>query len=156
MPVSVEPIWLVPLFVAACLACVAVLARVAGWPSLALTLRAQAVPAGETLRFVTGTLGSLSLPVKYKNCLRLTLNADGFYLALMFPFKFASPALFVPWREVESCTVEQVFATQVVSLRFRRQWAGLKLRGVAGQLVRQAHQKHLDCTGTGQLPHASA
>ena len=123
------------------------MARVAGWSSLALTLRAQGVPAGESLRFVTGSLGSLDFPIKYKNCLRLILNSEGFYLSLMFPFKFASPALFVPWGQVESCTVEQVLSTQIVVFRFCGQWSVLKLRSVAGQLAREAHQRYLESQG---------
>ena len=144
MPSFLEPQWLVPLFVAACLAGVALLARLAGWSSLAVTYRAQGVPAGESLRFVTGWLGSLAFPIKYKNCLRLTLNSEGFYLSLMFPFKFTSPALFVPWGEVETCTVERVFSAQIVVFRIRGQWSGLKLRGVAGQLAYEVHQRYLE------------
>jgi hypothetical protein len=72
---------------------VALLARVAGWPSLAATLRARGVPAGEGLRFVTGSFGSASLPIKFKHCLRLVPNAEGSDLTLMLPFKFASPVL---------------------------------------------------------------
>ena len=143
MPTVLEPHWLVLLFVATCLAGVVLLARIAGWSSLALKLRAHDVPAGESLRFVTGSLGSLSFPIKYKNCLRLVLNDEGFYLSLMYPFKFASPALFVPWAQVESCAVEHAFATQIVACRLRGQWSGLRLRGVAGQLLREAHQRYL-------------
>ena len=138
-----DPQWLAPLFIAACLAGVALLARVAGWSSLATVFRAKGVPVGESLRFVTGSLGSLDFPVKYKNCLHVALSSEGLYVSLMFPFKFASPALFVPWSQVESCTVEQVFATQGVVFRFRDQWSGLKLRGIAGQLSREAFQKYL-------------
>ena len=86
MPSFLESQWLVPLFIAAFLAGVALLARVAGWSSLAASFRAQGVPAGESLRFVTGWLGSLAFPIKYKNCLRLAVNSEGFYLSLMFPF----------------------------------------------------------------------
>ena len=143
MPTSLEPQWLIVLFVATCLVAIAVMALMAGWSSLAVRLRAQGVPAGESLRFVTGSLGSVSFPVKYKNCLRLVFNAEGFYLSLMYPFKFASPAVFVPWSEVESCAVEQVFSTQIVSFRFRGQWPGLKLRGAAGQVAREVHQRYL-------------
>ena len=143
MPTVLEPQWLVPLIVLACLAGVAVLARIAGWSSLAVKLRAQGVPAGESLRFVTGSLGSLNFPIRYKNCLRLVLNDEGFYLSLMYPFKFASPALFVPWAQVESCAVKQIFSTQIASFRFRGQWSGLELRGVACQLSREAHQRYL-------------
>ena len=143
MPTVLDPQWLFLLFVVTCLAGVAVLARIAGWSNLAVRLRARGVPRGESLRFVTGSLGSLNFPIKYKNCLRLILNDKGFYLSLMYPFKFASPALFVPWAQVESCAVEQVFSTQISSLRFRGQWSGLKLRGIAGQLSREAYERYL-------------
>lgn len=143
MPTVIEPQWLVLLFVVICLAGIAVMARIAGWSSLAVRLRAHGVPVGQSLRFVTGSLGSATFPIKYKNCLRLVLNDQGFYLALMAPFKFASPALFVPWSEVESCAVEQVYATQTVTFTFRGQWASFKLRGTAGQVAREAHQRYL-------------
>lgn len=148
---TLEPHWLALLFIAACLAGVALLARVAGWPALATAFRAEGVPAGESLRFVTGSLGAPDFPVKYKNCLRLSLNREGIYVALMFPFKFASTALFVPWGQVESCTVEQLVGTQAVAFRFRNQWPGLKLRGVAGQLAREAYQKHLASQSAGDV-----
>ena len=90
MPTVLEPQWLVLLFVASCLAGVAIMARIAGWSSLAVRLRAQGVPVGASLRFVTGSLGSTSFPIKYKNCLRLVFNTEGFYLSLMYPFRFAS------------------------------------------------------------------
>ena len=142
MPTVLDPQWLFLLFVVTCFAGVVLLARIAGWSSLAAKLPAQGVPAGESLRFVTGSLGSLNFPIKYKNCLRLVLNDEGFYLSLMYPFRLASPALFVPWAQVESCAMEQVFSTQIASFRLRGQWSGLKLRGVAGQLSREAHQRY--------------
>lgn len=148
MPTVLEPLWLVLLFVVTCLAGIAVMARIAGWSTLAVKLRARGVPDGESLRFVTGTLGSVSFPIKYKNCLRLVLNREGFYLSLMYPFKFASPALYVPWSEVESCAVEQVFSTQIVSFKFRGQWPALKLRGAAGQISREIHQRYLVAQST--------
>lgn len=147
MPAILEPQWIFLLFVVTCLAGVAVLARIAGWSSLAIKLRARGVPRGESLRFVTGSLGSLNFPIKYKNCLRLVLNDEGFYLSLMYPFKFASPALFVPWAQVESCAVEQVFSTRISSFRFRGQWSGLKLRGIAGQLSREAYERYVALQG---------
>jgi len=144
-----EPHWLALLFVAALVAGAALLARVAGWPRLAIALRARAVPPGQSLRFVTGSLGSTTFPVKYRNCLHLVVNEEGFYIALMFPFKFASPALFVPWAQVETCSVEQSFSTQIVVFKLRGQWSGLKLRGVAGQLAREAHQGYLERQSAG-------
>ena len=150
MPAVFEPHWLIPLFVVTCLAGIAVMARIAGWSSLAVKLRADRVPDGESLRFVTGSLGSTSFPIKYKNCLRLVLNREGFYLSLMYPFKFASPALYVPWSEVESCAVEQVFSTQTVCFKFRGHWPNLKLRGVAGQVSREAHQRYLAVQGPSE------
>ena len=147
MPAALESQLLMPTFFAVYLAAVAVIARIAGWPSLAVTLRARVVPSGESLRFVTGSLGSLAFPIKYRKCLRLVLNEQGFYLSLMFPFKFASPAVFVPWIQVQSCAVEQVLSTRIVTIQFKGQWAALTLRGIAGHLVHQAYQCHPQSSG---------
>lgn len=142
MPTLLEPQWLVPLFVATFLGGVALMARIAGWASLARSFRANGVPEGQSLRFVTGSLGALAFPIRYRNCLHLARNSEGLYVSLMFPFKFASPALFVPWSEVASCTVEQAFSTQVVVLQLRGQWSAIKLPGAAGQWAREAYQAY--------------
>ena len=147
MPAALEPQLLMPIFFAVFLAAVAVMARIAGWPSLAVTLRARVVPTGESLRFVTGSLGSTAFPIRYRKCVRLVLNEQGFYLSLMFPFKFASPAVFVPWIQVQSCAVEQVLSSRIVTIQFKGQWAALTLRGIAGQLAHQAYQRHLQSSG---------
>ncbi len=153
MPDLLEPQWLVPLFIATVLAGVALLARVAGWSSLARSFPARGVPEGQSLRFVTGSLGAPAFPIRYKNCLRLVRNGDGLYVSLMFPFKFASPALFVPWGEVALCTVEQAFSTQVVVFQLRGQWSAIKLPGAPGQWAREAYQAYSE---TKITPEATA
>ena len=54
---ALEPQLLMPIFFAVFLAAIAVMARIAGWPSLAVTLRARVVPTSESLQFVSGSLG---------------------------------------------------------------------------------------------------
>ena len=138
--VLAQPQWSIPLFIALWLVAVAVMARVAGWPSLSQQFAASEIPAGQSLRFVSGALGSIHWPIRYRNCLRVVVGDTGLYVSLMFPFKFMSPALLLPWHSIESIQEKQSFSTRTVTFRIRGQWAVLSLPGPAGQLAKAAFE----------------
>jgi hypothetical protein len=131
-----QPQWLVPLFFLLWLAASAVLARVAGWRSLGRQFAASTVPSGQSFRFVSGSVGSVHLPVRYRHCLRAVVGEDGLYAAVMFPFSFQSPALFLPWADIESVAEKQLFFTRTVTLRVRGHWPVITLPGPVGQLAK--------------------
>jgi hypothetical protein len=140
MQLLMEPQWFIPLFMLFCYGGIELASSLAGWSSLASTMRAQGVPEqGERFRFVTVSLGSRTFPMRYRRCARLVFNEQGFYVGLMAPFRLGSPALFVPWGRVESCEEEQSIGTRVVTFCFRGHWPVLKLRGPIGQVARSAY-----------------
>ena len=117
----------------------AFLARAAGWAGLALRFPAgSALPEGTALRFTTGTLGSPSWPIRYRNCLKVVIGDQGLHVSLMFPFRFRSPAFLVPWDQIESVHEKQHFTNRTVTFRFRGQTAALALPGPAGQAAKAA------------------
>ncbi len=117
----------------------AFLARAAGWAGLALRFPAgSALPEGTALRFTTGTLGSPSWPIRYRNCLKVVIGDQGIHVSLMFPFRFRSPAFLVPWDQIESVHEKQHFTNRTVTFRFRGQTAALALPGPAGQAAKAA------------------
>ncbi len=132
-PELLAPKWFVPVMLAIWIVGAAVMARIAGWPALARQLRAGQVPAGQTFRFVSGSLGSDTFPIRYRNCMRLVVGDSGFYLALMFPFKIGSPALFVPWASLASAVPQQQRNGFEVVFQLRGQWSSIRLRGLAAQ-----------------------
>jgi hypothetical protein len=135
-----QPHWFVPLFVALWLVASAVLARVAGWRSLGRQFAASTVPSGQSFRFVSGSFGSAHWPIRYRNCLRIVVGESGLYAAVMFPFGFQSPALFLPWATVESVTEKQLFANRAVTFRLRGHWPVVTLLGPVGQLAKAAYE----------------
>jgi hypothetical protein len=133
-----QPQWALPLLVVAWLVASLVFSRLAGWAALARVFAAPAPPAGESFRFVTGSLGSPNWPIRYRRCLRVVINAQGLYLALMFPFNFGSRALWLPWHSVATLSEKQSLANRTVTLAFTDQWAVVSLPGPVGQLVKAA------------------
>ena len=135
-----QPQWAVPLFLALWLVASALLARMAGWRSLARQFAAADPPSGESFRFVSASLGSVHWPIRYRHCLRVVVAEKGLYTALMFPFNFQSPALFLPWTAVESVSEKQLFSDRAVSLHLAGHWPVVTLFGPVGQLARAARE----------------
>jgi hypothetical protein len=140
LPFFLEPQWSVPALLALLLASAAVMSRIAGWATIAAAYPEQADPQGDTLRFISGELGSDHFPIRYRNCLRLRISPRGLGVALMFPFNFRSPAFFVAWQDVDGLEERQLLATRAVVIRFRGQAKSLTLHGAIAQHVLSAYR----------------
>jgi len=88
---------LIPLFVVAFVYGLNVfLAWLGGWAVLARHYRASRSHDGRRLRFRSARLGS----VNYGSSLTLTVNAEGFGVAILPLFRAGHPPLFFPWGDV--------------------------------------------------------
>lgn len=134
-----EPQWLALLFAVLWLGVSALLSRVGGWSTLAGPYRAKYPPVGEQFRFVSASMGKERLPVNYKGCLFIVVTRHGFHVSVLFPFRFRSPPLFIPWSAVESITEKRFMRTFGVAVRLRDCWPVICVRGRAGHMIRQAH-----------------
>jgi len=132
-----EPQWLLPIIVAGWFAITGLLAHIGGWASLAAHFRADEVPPGERFRFLSGSLGNRYFPVNYGGCLFVTVAPAGLHLSVLFLFRFRSPPLFIPWREVDSVEQESVFFSRYTVIRIREHWPRIALRG-RGERVKDA------------------
>jgi hypothetical protein len=117
------------------------LSRLSGWSTLAGHFRADNPPSGTRFRFVSGSMGKGIVPVQYRSCLFVTVNDRGLHLSLLPPFRFMSPALFIPWTKVESVEERQFLMVHWTVLRLRNLWPVISLRGRAGEAVREAHAR---------------
>jgi len=79
-----------------------VLTLLSGWFVLAKKYRTRANHEGRVFRFATASIGIRWCPIDYRNILFLVIGKEGFNLYVFFPFRFMSPALFIPWRDVDS------------------------------------------------------
>lgn len=134
-----EPRWLVLLFVPLWLGVCALLARIGGWSTLAVSYRARYPVVGERFRFVSASMGKARLPVNYKACLFLVVTRHGLHVSILFPFRFRSPPLFIPWSAVESITEKRFTRTFGVAVRVRDCWPIICVPGRAGHMIRAAH-----------------
>ena len=79
------------------------------------------------------------MPVSYGNCLFVTVNTQGLYLSIFFPFRFLSPPLFIPWSRVESIQERRIlFVTHYVIL-IRDNWSRITLRGTPGRRAKETY-----------------
>lgn len=117
----------------------ALLARIGGWSTLAGTYRARYPVVGEHFRFVSASMGRDRLPVNYKACLFMVVNRHGLHVSIVFPFRFRSPPLFIPWSAVESITEKRSMRTFGVAVRLRNCWPIVCVPGRAGHMIREAY-----------------
>jgi hypothetical protein len=88
--------WFFPLFVLMWFVMSGLFSLISGWSSLASRFRIDKPVEGDCFRFVSGLIGSHLLPVSYGNCLFVTINEEGFRVAIFFLLRFLSPPLFIP------------------------------------------------------------
>ena len=134
--------WFFLFFVAMWAGVTALLAFMAGWPSLAARFRSSQNTEGERFRFASGSIGaSMWLPVSYRNCLFFTVADTGFLLSVFFLFRILSPPLFIPWLEVESITEERVWFLQTAVICIRDSSTKIMVRGRVAQALREAYER---------------
>ncbi len=140
-PLFMQPQWLPFTFVVMWAVITGLLAHISGWAGLSSHFRAAAPPSGERFRFVSGSMGLKSFPVSYGGCLFLDVNTHGFRLSILFPFRFQSPPLFVPWSQVASVTEKKFLFMAFTELRLRDHWPTISIRGKAGKFIQEAYAR---------------
>ena len=141
MPVFMQPQWLPLTFIAMWIAITGLLAHLSGWAGLSSYFRSSAPTSGERFRFVSGSMGLRFFPVSYGGRLFLTVNAEGFQLSILFPFRLQSPPLFIPWAQVASITEKKFLFVGFTDLRLRDHWPTISIRGKAGKSIREAYAR---------------
>jgi hypothetical protein len=135
-PVFLEPQWFIPAFLCFWLFVCTVLALAGGWFSLSKEFRSQGNSGGQRFAFVSGALGAWPFPVtSYGGCLFVTVNDVGFQLSILFPFRFLSPPLFIPWIAVKAVDEKRFLFWSYAVIRLNRGWPTVALRGAAGRRV---------------------
>ena len=119
------------------------LAQAAGWASLAAKFRQAKPLRGERFTSVSGAMGKGRFPVGYRSCLSVVVGDTGFSLAVLFPLRFRSPPLFVPWAQVETVVEEKLLFGRYTAVHLRGQWQVISIRGPAGQRIRDGYARAL-------------
>jgi hypothetical protein len=140
-PWFLEPQWFFPFFVLIWLGVSGLLALVSGWWSLATHFRTEDSVQGGTFRFASGSMGARLFPVHYGNCLFVTVNENGFGLAILFLFRMFCPPLFIPWSAIASIEPKRFLLFSYTLVRLREQWPTISLRGSAGREIEQAYAR---------------
>lgn len=142
LPWFMAPQWFVPMFAAVWLAASGLLACISGWVSLAGEYRAdEAASGGDTFWFVSGWMGTRFFPVSYSHCLFVTVDAKGFYLSILFPFRFLSPRLYLPWSSFEEVSEGRFLFWRHARMRLRDHWPRINLQGKAGRAALRGYQQ---------------
>ena len=130
---QLQPEWFVLLFIAAWMGMGGLLAHLSGWRSLATRFPSDVSAVGEKFRFASGSLGTSEwFPVRYANCLFVTVTSSGLAMSIFLPFRFLCPRLFIPWSQVASVEEQQRFLRNRTVLRFKGSSVQLTLFGAVG------------------------
>src|SRR5262245_13408990 len=140
VPSWVQPQWFLPTFIVTWLFVTGLLAYLGGWVSLAERFRAERSVDGERFRFASGSVGLRYVPVSYGNCLFVTVNREGLYLSIFFPFRFLSPPLFIPWSRVESIQEGRILFFRYYVIVIRDNWSRITLRGTPGRRAKETYE----------------
>jgi hypothetical protein len=141
VPTYMEPQWFFPMFAVMWFGITGLLAHVGGWASLASTFRATQPAIGERFRFVSGSMGAKFFPVSYGGCLFFAVSDTGIHLSILFPFRFLSPPLFIPWSQVESVTPKRFLFSRYTSIRVCDQWPTISVRGNASKFINEVYTR---------------
>lgn len=90
-----------------------------GWHELASRFEAPFPIEGETFRFTSMALGSGLFPVRYGNCVFVTVGHSGLYISVLFLFRFQHPPLLIPWSAIETVQPERFWARPFTAVRIR-------------------------------------
>lgn len=134
-----DPQWLFPIFILAWLGVTGLLSVLGGWSGLASRFRAEEPVLGERFHFVSGSMGNRFLPVRYGNCLFVTVSDSGLGLSIFFPFRLLSPPLFIPWSAVAAIEQKRFLFVSYSVMRFRDQWPTISIRGGAGRRMAEVY-----------------
>lgn len=131
--------WFLPFFAVMWFLVCGVLAALSGWASLARGFRSVQPIQGERFRFASAAIGKRWFRVSYSGCLFFTVAPTGLGLSLFLPFRVMSPALFIPWSQVESVSVKRFLFMQSTVLRIHGQWSQVKVYGRPGVSIAKAY-----------------
>jgi len=142
VPEALQPQWFLPLFALMWLVITGLLSCIGGWASLARAFPARNEVDGERFRFRSGSLGRRYFPVRYGNCLFVTINQTGFRLSILFPFRFLSPPIYVPWDDVVAVEEKRLFFFRYYVLSIRDHWSRISVRGAPGRSLKEQFEAY--------------
>jgi hypothetical protein len=80
-----------------------ILSLLSGWHRLAQRYPARGEPVGKTFNLQSARVGW----VNYNNALTFIVAPEGIFVSSWGPFRFAHPALTIPWRDIYNVTLKK-------------------------------------------------
>lgn len=130
-----DPSWLLPSFILGWLTICWFFSRLGGWNVLAEYYPQTSKVEGKAFRFASLDLGSGALPVNYRNCVTVRVNASGFSISASLPFRFCHPSLFIPWTEIADCKAERYWLRKCTVVHVLVTPTQLRFYGGAGREI---------------------
>ena len=112
-----------------------VVSQMGGWASLAEQYRCLESFTGSRWSFQCGQFRRFA---SYNNCLTVGADPHGLFLSIFPLFRFAHPALFIPWREISVSRNKVLWIRQVKLLLGRELQIPLTVRESLAQKLRAA------------------
>jgi hypothetical protein len=111
--------WFIPLLLLAWVGLLASRSFLGGWNQLARRFGTSAAIEGEKFRFTSLSVGSGYFPVKYRNCMFVTVGQSGLALSVNILFRVFHPPLMIPWSDIETVQPEKVWLAPHIAVYVR-------------------------------------
>jgi len=111
-----------------------ILSRASGWHELGKHYRMDSEFSGSTWTWQSGQMGLVGI----SNCLTIGSNRTGLYLAMMLPFRFQHPPLFVPWSDIAVTQKRSLFRNGVQFMMGRSASVTLWVSAGLAEKIRQS------------------
>lgn len=111
--------WFIPLLLLAWVGLLASRSFMGGWNQLARRFSTSSSIEGVKFRFTSLSVGSGHFPIKYRNCMFVTVGYPGLAMSVNFIFRIFHPPLLIPWSDIETVQPEKVWFAPYIAVYVR-------------------------------------
>lgn len=111
--------WFIPLLLLAWVGLLASRSFMGGWNQLARRFGTSSAIEGVKFKFTSLSVGSGHFPIKYRNCMFVTVGYAGLALSVNILFRIFHPPLLIPWSDIETVRPEKVWLVPHIAVYVR-------------------------------------
>lgn len=120
----------------------ALLSLAGGWSLLAKRFSAAQPETGKEFRFASALFKkNLMPPITYRGSLFITVGDKGIHFSIFFLFRFFSPAIFIPWPQIESVTEQRHLFGNYGVIIIRKCPVKILVLGDAGKYILDSYSR---------------
>jgi hypothetical protein len=136
------PLWFPLYFAALWMFVSTILAFLSGWRHLGAKYKTQTVTEGRKFYMQSAGIGAFPFSVGYRGCLTFVVTDEGFCVQPILLFRFLSPKLFIPWKDVAYVSMNSRGIFPSYHIKLKESWVSFQLFDASGAAIYVTWSKH--------------